>query len=134
MNTVGDAPEERPATQQIVPPGDPVPAEAAVAGAGNWNGPGRGREPGAALLEGSDLQRVVFRWREIQAHFVDEPRTAVEQADALVATLMEQLAAMFARERTALEKRWADGDEVSTEELRQSLRRYRSLFERLLAA
>lgn len=86
------------------------------------------------MLEGGELQRIVFRWREIQAHFVDEPRTAVERADALVADLMQQLAAMFARERTALEQQWADGDRASTEELRQNLRRYRSLFERLLNA
>lgn len=96
--------------------------------------PARAANPGAALLEGGELQRIVFRWREIQAHFVDEPRTAVERADALVADLMQQLAAMFARERTALEQQWADGDRASTEELRQNLRRYRSLFERLLNA
>ena len=105
-----------------------------VKGAGERNGPGPGREPGSPLLEGSELQRMVIRWRENQAHFVDEPRTAVERADALVADLMQQLAAMFARERAQLEQRWADGDGASTEELRQSLRGYRLLFERLLAA
>jgi hypothetical protein len=47
---------------------------------------------------------------------------------------MQRLAAMFASERAGLEKRWAGGDEVSTEDLRQGLRRYRSFFERLLAA
>lgn len=158
MNVADDAPDERLSTQQIAPPrtrpipgppsagemrpgaqagqhgkypaGEPSP----VTGAGERNRPGPGREPGAALLQGGELQRIVIRWREIQAHFVDEPRTAVERADALVADLMQQLAAMFARERTELEQRWADGDGVSTEELRQSLRSYRSLFERLLNA
>jgi hypothetical protein len=113
---------------------EPSPADAAAASGGEGNGLTADREPHARLLEGDELQRVVLRWKEIQAHFVDEPRTAVEQADALVAGLMQQLAAMLARERAELEQRWAGGDGVSTEELRQSLRRYRSFFERLLAA
>ena len=41
---------------------------------------------------------------------------------------------MFATERDQLESRWASGDDVSAEELRRGLRRYRSFFERLLAA
>ncbi len=47
---------------------------------------------------------------------------------------MQRLASMFATERTELEDRWAGGDQISTEELRQGLRLYRSFFERLLAA
>jgi hypothetical protein len=93
-------------------------------------------EPGrrASLLEDGELQSITMRWKDIQAEFVDEPEQAVQQADALVAELMQRLAAMFASERAGLEKRWAGGDEVSTEDLRQGLRRYRSFFERLLAA
>ena len=75
-----------------------------------------------------------MRWKEIQAEFVDEPRTAVQEADALVAELMQRLAKMFASERAELEERWTRGNQVSTEGLRQALRRYRSFFERLLAA
>jgi hypothetical protein len=112
----------------------PAPAGDAAASPGKPGGLAAGREPRARLLEGDELQSIVVRWKEIQAHFVDEPRTAVQQADALVAGLMQQLAAMFARERAELEQRWTGGNEVSTEELRQSLRRYRSFFERLLAA
>jgi hypothetical protein len=113
--------------------GEPGPAGAA-ASASDDSGLDAGREPRARLLEGDELQRIVTRWKEIQADFVDDPRTAVEQADALVADLMQRLATMFARERAELEQRWAGGNGVSTEELRQSLRRYRSFFERLLAA
>ena len=75
-----------------------------------------------------------MRWKDIQAEFVDEPTTAVREADALVAELMQRLATMFASERAGLENRWAGGNQVSTEELRQGLRLYRSFFERLLAA
>jgi hypothetical protein len=90
--------------------------------------------PGTPLLAPAELDDIVTRWRDIQADFVDEPRRAVKNADALVADLMQRLARMFAAEREELESRWMAGDDVSTEELRQGLRRYRSFFERLLAA
>jgi len=86
------------------------------------------------LLEGDELRGVIERWRAIQAQFVDEPRAAVREADALVADLMQRLARMFAGEREQLESRLASGDSASTEDLRQGLQRYRSFFERLLAA
>jgi len=93
-------------------------------------------DPGtrASLLEDGELQSITMRWKDIQAEFVDEPEQAVQEADALVAELMQRLAAMFAGERADLEKRLAGDQQVSTEDLRQGLRRYRSFFERLLAA
>lgn len=72
------------------------------------------------------------RWTEIQTGFVDEPRRSVEQADALVAEVIKRLADSFAEERTKLEGQWGRGDNVSTEDLRVALRRYRSFFDRLL--
>ena len=87
-----------------------------------------------SLLEEGEQQSITARWKDIQAEFVDEPTKAVQQADALVAELMQRLAVMFATERSELENRWAGGNQVSTEDLRQGLRRYRSFFERLLAA
>jgi hypothetical protein len=73
------------------------------------------------------------RWDAIQVGFVDEPRQAVEQADSLVAGAMKRLAEGFADERARLEAQWDQGDNVSTEDLRVALRRYRSFFGRLLA-
>ena len=73
------------------------------------------------------------RWRDIQADFVDQPRKAMQDADALVAGLMQQLAQMFSQERSQLEAQWSRGDQVSTEDLRVSLQRYRAFFERLLS-
>jgi hypothetical protein len=69
----------------------------------------------------------------VLASFVDEPRKAVEDADGLVAAAMKRLAEMFAEERARLEGQWDRGDNVSTEDLRLALRRYRSFFGRLLA-
>ena len=93
-----------------------------------------GDQAPAQLLEGDEMQSMRAQWKDIQAEFVDEPRKAVQDADALVADLMQRLAQMFAGERDQLESRWAGGGEVSTEDLRDGLRRYRSFFERLLAA
>ena len=73
------------------------------------------------------------RWTDVQAGFVDEPRSSVEQADALVAEVMKRLADSFATERQGLEQQWQTGDEASTEDLRVALRRYRSFFDRLLS-
>jgi len=93
-------------------------------------------DPGAraSLLEDGEQQSIIMRWKDIQAEFVDEPTKAIQEADALVAELMQRLASTFASQRAELEDRWAGGSQVSTEDLRQSLRRYRSFFERLLAA
>jgi hypothetical protein len=91
-------------------------------------------EPGMASLDAEELTSLRARWREIQGHFVDEPRSAVRDADALVADLMQRLARMLAAERDQLESRWAAQTDVSTEDLRQGLQRYRSFFERVLAA
>ncbi|MCW2647731.1 MAG: hypothetical protein JWP07_3840 [Pseudonocardiales bacterium] len=95
--------------------------------------PAGGEEPHAQLLEANEVSEMVVRWRAIQTNFVDQPRQAVQDADALVADLMQRLAQMFATERGRLESQWAGGGDVSTEDLRQGLQRYRSFFERLLA-
>jgi hypothetical protein len=42
--------------------------------------------------------------------FVDEPRQAVEQADALVAGAMKRLAEIFAEERARLDGQWDQDD------------------------
>jgi len=87
----------------------------------------------AQLLESQEIDAMTQRWQLIQVGFVDRPRDAVQEADALVAELMQRLARMFADERKQLEAQWAQGDEVSTEDLRVGLQRYRSFFHRLLA-
>jgi hypothetical protein len=50
----------------------------------------------------------------------------------LVAATMKRLAEVFASERAQLEGQWDRGDNVSTEDLRVALQRYRSFFTRLL--
>jgi len=90
-------------------------------------------EQAAPLLSPEEAKDFRARWDAIQVGFVDEPRRAVEQADSLVAGAMKRLAEMFADERAKLEGQWDRGDNVSTEDLRLALRRYRSFFGRLLS-
>ncbi len=73
------------------------------------------------------------RWEAIQTGFVDDPRVAVQQADELVASAIKKLAESFSGERAKLEEEWSRGNDVSTENLRQALRRYRAFFHRLLS-
>jgi len=88
----------------------------------------------AALFPEDEANGYQTRWQDIQAKFVDEPKDSVEEADTLVAKVVQQLATRFAEQRGDLEAQWSKGSEVSTEDLRQALRHYRSFFQRLLAA
>jgi hypothetical protein len=114
----------------LVPNAIEVPVERAVAG----------DRPGAVndtrhidLFPDEELVGYRSRWDAIQTGFVDQPREAVEQADALVSQVVSRLTEVFKRERSTLEGQWTSGDNVSTEDLRIALTRYRSFFHRLLS-
>jgi hypothetical protein len=85
------------------------------------------------LIPGDESMRLRSRWSDIQAAFVDEPREAVRQADALVNDVTRRVTEVFASERAGLEKQWDRGDQVTTEDLRVALQRYRTFFDRLLS-
>jgi len=95
-------------------------------------GPPKTETSAAPLFPDTELQNFRTRWDQVQTSFVDEPRQAVQQADSLVANVVTRIAEQFSAERAQLEKQWDRGDDVSTEDLRQTLRRYRSFFDRLL--
>lgn len=84
------------------------------------------------LLNREESGQFRARWNEIQGKFVDDPRSAVQQADALVSELVEKITRMFATEHGDLESQWKAGDVVSTEDLRKALQHYRSFFNRLV--
>jgi glutathione S-transferase len=96
-------------------------------------GGGQSESQATPLFPDAERQELKNSWERIQVGFVDEPRSAVEQADSLVASAMKRLAEVFAQERSNLEQQWGRGDNVSTEDLRLALQRYRSFFHRLLA-
>jgi hypothetical protein len=89
-------------------------------------------EKSGPLFSPGEAAQLRQRWDGIQVGFVDEPRKSVEEADSLVAAAMKRLAEQFAEERSRLEQEWDRGGDVSTEDLRVALRRYRSFFGRLL--
>jgi hypothetical protein len=102
--------------------------------------------PPAARLE------FAAGWRDVQSGFVDDPRRAVDDADALVQEVMRQrgypvdefderlemvsvdhpeLAENY-RVAHAIQRR-RDGDSASVDDLREAFQRYRALFDDLLA-
>ena len=103
-------------------------AEADVEGAASdAEGGGEGE-----LFPANERNELEQKWNEIQARFVDEPRGSVEEANALVSDLMDRLVSSFSEQRERLEGQWERGDDVTTEDLRMVLMRYRSFFGRLL--
>jgi hypothetical protein len=91
------------------------------------------QEPNLPLFAQNDTLDFRAHWEKIQIGFVDDPRTAVASADELVASAIKRLAEVFATERQKLEAEWDKTDNVSTEDFRIALRRYRSFFNRLLS-
>ena len=79
-----------------------------------------------ALFSEPEMGDFRSQWGKLQTGFVDEPRRTV------VAAVIQRLADGFANERSGLEKQWDSSDNVSTEDLRIALQRYRSFFDRLL--
>jgi hypothetical protein len=117
-------PDQEPAATPVGAPAAQTAPDHGTGGTASTTGP---------LLAADDAERLRARWTDIQTGFVDAPRRAVEQADALVAELMQHLARTFADERGRLEGQWDRGDDVPTDNLRDAFQRYRSFFERLLA-
>jgi hypothetical protein len=140
----GETAEDMPLTREHDPEAeardraDQLDREAAVAAGpetATTDRVGASSEATAPLLPAEESDRFERGWHEIQASFVDEPRQAVERADTLVAELMQELASGFSETRSRLEAQWDnEGDDVSTEDLRVALTRYRSFFNRLLSA
>jgi len=133
LTTADLAQGKRPAATEELRP-RPVISETVVAERAETATSEAANPPDAApLFPNNELNDLRSRWSTVQAAFVDEPRRAVEQADGLVASAMKRLAEVFAEERSQLEKQWDQGDNVSTEDLRIALQRYRSFFHRLLS-
>ena len=84
------------------------------------------------LFEDEASRKFRSRWMAIQSKFVDDPRDSVKQADDLVADIIKNVTMSFADRRISLEKQWNSGENISTEDMRQALKRYRAFFERLL--
>jgi hypothetical protein len=93
-----------------------------------------GRRERSLLFPADQAETFRYTWMEVQAGFVDEPRQAVRQADSLVSEALQKLATSFADQHAKLEQQWDRGEDVSTEDLRLAVRRYRSFFDHLVSA
>lgn len=87
-----------------------------------------------AIFSQDEAKALHQRWNTIQGTFVDEPRTAIEQADALIVEVAEKITRMFSSEHSALENEWSQGKDVSTEDLRKALQHYHAFFNRLVVS
>jgi hypothetical protein len=102
-------------------------------------------------LDAAERQRYAERWRTVQSRFVDDPRGAVIDADDTVASLMgalgypmadfEQRAADLSVDHAHVVDNYRAAHEIAlrhrqgqatTEDLRQAMIYYRSLFDDLL--
>jgi hypothetical protein len=90
------------------------------------------REGSVAVMDSGEVEDLRERWIAIQSAFIDEPRRSVAEADRLVGDVTERIARSFEDERTRLEEIWESGEDITTEDLRLTLQRYRAFFDRLL--
>lgn len=87
----------------------------------------------AGLFDQREVSEFSDRWEDIQVRFVDQPRESVAAADQLVDDVVNTVTTRMGDQRRQLESLWQRDEEVSTEQLRQSLQRYHALFDRLLS-
>ena len=115
-------------TREIADPAADLEPQPATVDAAESTGSGE-----QVLFADGELSGLRSRWTDVQSAFVDDPRDCVQKADGLVADVVDKLSAGFSEARSRLEEQWDRGEEVSTEDLRIALKRYREFFERLLA-
>jgi hypothetical protein len=70
------------------------------------------------------------RWHEIQATFVDDPRSSAEMAAGLVDDSVQALVALVRLQQDSLLAAW-NGESAGTEELRAAVQHYRAFGDRL---
>ena len=88
------------------------------------------RQTGAAMVDGASLSEFERRWHAVQADFIEDPRRAVGEAGGLIADLMEHVSKNLRQRRTELDRQ--GGGEPDTESMRQEMRRYKELMNRML--
>ncbi len=89
-------------------------------------------ETGHEWFKQAEIEDIRSRWTAIQIQFVDEPCSAVEQGEALVAETVERVKQMISDQQQSLGQQWLNHDDISTEELRSTLLNYRLLLNQML--
>lgn len=89
-------------------------------------------EPASGLLNNEESKHFRKQWDGIQSRFVDDPHAAIQQADSLTSEVIEKITEMFASELNSLQNQLLENNDVTTEDLRQALQRYRANFNSLV--
>lgn len=89
-------------------------------------------EPASGLLNNEESEHFRKQWDGIQSSFVDDPHAAIQQADSLTSEVIEKITEMFASELNSLQNQLIENNDVTTEDLRQALQRYRANFNSLV--
>lgn len=102
--------------------------------AGQTPGPAERRTQGPEpLLPSAERDEVLLRLRRALNTFADTPREALEEAESAYDEATAQLVSALAERRRVLRAGWQDRDpETQSDELRQALRQYREIIQRLL--
>lgn len=85
----------------------------------------------AAVWQPETAQGFRNRWREVQLRFVDDPRGAATEAEALLAEVLDVLTEALAMRKAEMDA-WGTIENLDTEEMRMAIRRYRDLLDQLL--
>jgi len=117
---VGVSPAEEP---EVVGRGD---AEGSTA----FTVPDAELEPVPQAPAPSATASLSTRWQEIQAMFIDDPRTSAELAAGLVDESVQSLVAFVKEQQDSLLAAW-HGEDAGTEELRTAVRHSRAFANRL---
>lgn len=135
MPTNGSRPSNgtKPTTQQ--PPGSSASSASSGPSVSPAEQPKTPNGPSFPVLPTSEHDMLAQRLRYAVSGFVDSPRGAVEEADALLAEVATRLADLLAERRGTLRAAWHEDDVVisETEELRLAMRGYRNVLERLIS-
>jgi hypothetical protein len=83
-------------------------------------------------FKAEEVEDLRSRWTSIQLQFIDEPCSAVEQGETLVAETAERVKQMISDQQQAISQRWLDHNDISTEDLRTTLLKYRELLDRMV--
>lgn len=113
---------------------EPAPAVSTGAASGNGRRVPQDAENGS-LLPHDESDKFSLRLQHAVTGFVDEPRSAVEEADHVLEEVANRFTEAVTKRRATLHGSWeskgTDGSD-DTEQLRLALRDYRELTERLL--
>jgi len=80
------------------------------------------------------VEELQHRWLVTQAQILDDPRDAVREAGLLIGDAMQFVTSTFSEHRDRIEREWKNNENLTTDELRAVMRRYRNLFQYVLSA